>query len=140
MEITIAKFILAVVVTHIIHFVLFVLMYMNPVVIKIYISFDQHPSMKRWDAPGKLYVNMFFLSFIEIVLIGIVYISTVQALPNDFWMKGLVFGLIVAGVRVYSKFYSMYIQTSYPSKLLAIEVVNGTIGCIIIGLGFSYFF
>ncbi len=92
MEITIAKFILAVVVTHIIHFILFVMMYMTPVVRRIYKFFDQHPAMKRWDAPGKLFMNMFFLSFVEIVLIGFVYICTVQVLPNDFWMKGLVFG------------------------------------------------
>jgi len=30
-------------------------------------------------------------------------------------------------------------MTSYPNVLLTIELINGTIGCIAIGLCFSYF-
>jgi len=113
---------------------------MNPLVAGWYKSFEKHPSMKNWESQGKFMMNMFFLTLVEIIFIGIVYVSTVQALPNYFWMKGIVFGLLVAGVRVYPRFLSMYMQTTYPGKLLAVEFVNGTIGCIIIGLGFSYFF
>lgn len=140
MEISIARFLLAVVVSHIIHFVLIGLLYMNPFVAGLYKKFEKHPAMRQWDSQGKFMMSMFFLSLLEIVFVGLIYISIVQVLPNDFWLKGIVFGLLLAGVRVYSRFLSMFLQTSYPAKLLAVEFVNGLIGCVIIGLGFSYFF
>jgi hypothetical protein len=37
-------------------------------------------------------------------------------------------------VRVYPRFWNMWIQTSYPRRLLAIEIVNGTIGTLAIAL------
>jgi hypothetical protein len=53
-------------------------------------------------------------------------------------MKSLVFGLILIAVKIFPRFFDMWIQTTYPNRLLAVEFVNGTIGSFVIGVVFAY--
>jgi hypothetical protein len=41
-------------------------------------------------------------------------------------------GILLAATRVYPRFWNMWIQTTYPNRLLAIDVVNGTLGTLAI--------
>jgi hypothetical protein len=67
-----------------------------------------------------------------------VYILTL----GFFWLRPLIgmqgyggalaLGLLLAATRVYPRFWNMWIQTTYPRRLLAIEVINGTLGTLAI--------
>jgi hypothetical protein len=55
-----------------------------------------------------------------------------------FWLRPLIgapgiagalmLGAVIAAIRVYPRFWNMWIQTSYPNRLLKVELVNGAIG------------
>lgn len=48
----------------------------------------------------------------------------------DLQLIGL--ALLLAAVRVYPRFWNMWIQSTYPRHLLAIEVVNGTLSTFLV--------
>ena len=52
--------------------------------------------------------------------------------------KGIVFAFILIALKIFPRFFDMWIQSTYPNKLLAVEFVNGTIGSFVIGLVFAY--
>jgi hypothetical protein len=39
-----------------------------------------------------------------------------------------------AALRIYPRFRNIWIQTTYPNRLPAIEVVNGTLGALVIAV------
>jgi len=41
---------------------------------------------------------------------------------------------LLAAIRVYPRFWNMWIQTTYPARLLVVELVNGSIGTIAIAV------
>lgn len=139
MEVSIGTFILAVAVTQVISFVILAFLYGNPLVGKLYKKYEDHPAMKKVDSQGKWMLNMFIFTLLEVLFAGLIFFMAASALPGLGWFKGLYFGLLLAGVRVYPRFVTMFMLTSYPNSLLAVEFVNGIIGSIIIGLCFSYF-
>jgi hypothetical protein len=44
----------------------------------------------------------------------------------------LALGVLFAAIRVYPRFWNMWIQTTYPTRLLVIEIINGTIGSLVV--------
>jgi len=97
------------------------ILYMNPPVANIYRKYEDHPGMKKWDNPIKYLVTMYLLGvLIPCMIFSFVFyfLSPIGILP---------FGLILVGVRIIPRLIDMWIQTSYPNKILAIELINGTI-------------
>lgn len=47
-------------------------------------------------------------------------------------------GFILVFIKIFPRFNDMWIQSTYPNKLLAIEFINGTIGSFIIAFVFVY--
>ncbi len=97
------------------------ILYMNPVVAKIYKKHKSHPSFKIWSSQTKYLAGAFIVAgFIPILLIAIAYsfISPISIIA---------FGLILSGVRIIPRFCDAWSQTSYPNPILAIELVNGCI-------------
>lgn len=94
---------------------------MNPLVAKIYKKYDRHPSMKSWQSQQK-YLSVVFLLGILVPSFAITFFFYYLA-PISF----LAFALLLTLIRMVPRFCDMYIQTSYPNVLLAIELVNGTI-------------
>lgn len=139
-EINILEIIFVILVTHLIHFIAISALYLNPLVARIYKAYEKYPGIKNWGSQGKYVINMFMFTFLEICFISVVFICTIQAMPVNIWLHGMVFGIIISAIRIYPRFVSMYMQTKYPAKLLFIEILNGTIGSLIIGISFSYFF
>jgi len=139
MVVSIGTFVLAIVVTHVISFVLLSLLYGNPLIRKIYDKYKDEPVMKKVDSPGKWMLSMFIFGLFEVLFAGLIFYIAANVLPGSGWLKGLYFGLLLSGVRVYSRFVNMYLLTSYPNSLHIIEFVNGVIGSIVMGLRFSYF-
>lgn len=115
----------------VIHFVIVGILYQNPMVSKIYKSFEDHPAVKKWNNQNKYIRSMFLGTQIEIFIITLGYRVFSKLLGIDV-ISTLIIASIFAGIRVYPRFWNMWIQSNYPNKLLLIEIVNGTISTFII--------
>lgn len=115
----------------VIHFVIVGILYQNPIVSKIYKSFEDHPAVKKWGNHNKYILSMFLGTQVEIFIITLGYIVFSMSLGMDV-ISTLIIASIFAGIRVYPRFWNMWIQSNYPNKLLIIEIVNGTISTFVI--------
>jgi len=97
------------------------MLYMNPLVANIYKKFEDHPGMKKWDSQKKYLACMYLLgALIPCLIFSFIYESLGPI--------GIVhFGLIFLGIGIIPRFVDMWMQSSYPTKILGIEIVNGTI-------------
>ncbi|MBU1167047.1 hypothetical protein KKC60_01405 [Patescibacteria group bacterium] len=107
------------------------ILYMNPVVKKIYSKFENNPGMKKWGDQKKYLLSMYFVG----ALIPSLIFSFVYTLISP--ISILYFGLILVGVRIMPRFFDMWIQSSYPNKLLFVEIINGSILSFIAAIIFS---
>ena len=114
-------------------------LYMNPAVAKMYKDAEDSPALKKWPNASK-YIGLQYVGIlIQCLLWAFVFAVIKSALPGNAWAKGLSFGLILVVMKIFPRFFDMWIQTAYPNKLLAVEFINGTIGSFIIALIFAYF-
>ena len=110
-------------------------LYMNPLVDKIYKSYKESPALKKWASLKKYIINMYLLGIlIPSLIFAFVYAFINPIFPENLVLKILYFGLIMIGVRIMTRFFDMWLQTSYPNKLLVIEIINGIIGSFVIAL------
>jgi len=111
------------------HFVLIGLLYGNPFVAKQYDeAMKSDPSVRKWPSPGRYRLIQFFGTQVEVFILTVAYLVFRPALTFSAWSTVLVLGAILASVRVYPRFWNMWIQTTYPRNLLLIEIINGTLG------------
>ena len=122
----------------IIHFMVVGGLYQNPLVANIYAAAQAEPGVKAWTDPKKYVLSMFLGTQVEVFILTGAYLYLRQFLdgPGD-TTTALVLGGLFAGIRVYPRFWNMWIQSSYPNRLLAIEFVNGTISTFVIVVGLS---
>jgi hypothetical protein len=139
MTTSISHVVLGGVVASIVWFIVGGALYMNPFVAKIFKDAENAPGLKEWPNVPK-YLGLQFTGGVlaQCLLWAFVFALVKPALPEDTLLRGLVFGLILIAVKIYPRFFDMWIQSTYPSKLLAVEFVNGTIGSFIIGVIFAY--
>ncbi len=120
-------------VTGAIHFVIMGVLYGNPFIDKIYQKAQKDsPGVKKWESRAKYLLTQFLGTQVEI------FIMT----AGFYWIKTLVnvncmctvmqIGLIFAGIRVYPRFWNMWIQSTYPNSMLLIEGIFGTISTFIV--------
>jgi hypothetical protein len=113
-------------------------LYMNPFVTKIYKNAEGSPALKKWPSVPK-YIGLQYVGILaQCLLWAFVFALVKIALPEEFLMKGIIFGFILVAVKIFPRFYDMWIQSTYPNKLLAVEFINGTIGSFVIGMVFAY--
>jgi len=114
------------------------ILYMNPFVAKIYKGAENSPALKKWPSVPK-YIGLQYVGILaQCLLWAFVFVLVKPALPDGILMKSLIFGLILIAVKIFPRFFDMWIQSTYSNKLLAVEFVNGTIGSFVIGVVFSY--
>ena len=114
-------------------------LYMNPVITKIYNKAESHPGYKKWDSKNKYVITMYFLGgLLPSLLLATVYYFINQILPGTFYLNTLYFGLILIAVRIIPRLLDMWLQSSYPNKLLTIELVNGSIGSFVVAGVFTW--
>jgi hypothetical protein len=119
------------VITTIVWFIIGGILYMNPIISKIYKKYNKHPSMKHFSSQRKYLIGVFLIAgFIPIFLSYIAYsfISPINVFA---------FGMILSGVRIIPRLCDMWMQTSYPNKILTIELINGIILSFVIAFMFS---
>jgi len=118
----------------IIHFIIVGILYQNPIVGRFYKEAAGNPGVKKWDSQRKYLISMFLGTQIEIYLMTIGFLFIISGLGKTF-SNTLILALIFAGIRVYPRFWNMWIQSTYPNKLLITEFVNGIIGSFVIVFG-----
>jgi hypothetical protein len=138
MEIDILRTILGGFLASVAFFIVGGALYMNPIIDKFYKDAEDSPALKKWDSTPK-YVGLQFVGMlIQCLLWAFVFSFIKPVLPEVPVFAGLIFGVILVVIKIFPRFYDMWIQTYYPGKLLAIEFINGSIGCFLIGIVFAY--
>jgi hypothetical protein len=69
---------------------------------------------------------------IQCLLFAFVYSFIKPILPGSLFLNTIFFGLILVAVKIFPRLFDMWMQSTYPNKLLAVEFVNGTIGSFVI--------
>lgn len=115
----------------VIHFIVVGFLYQNPSVAKLYKEAEGHPGVKKWDNQPKYLVSMFLGTQVEIFIMSMGFIFLISVLGKSF-PNALILALIFSGIRVYPRFWNMWIQSTYPNKLLATEFINGILSSFVI--------
>ncbi len=113
-------------------------LYMNPLTDKIYKSAD-NSAVKEWPNLPK-YLGLMFAggALAQYILWAFVFALVKPALPGGTLLQGVVFGLVLIAVKIFPRFFDMWIQTTYPNKKLVIEFINGSIGSFVGGVIFAH--
>lgn len=118
-----------------VHFVFIGFAYGNPLVDRLSAGLEtSSPAVKQWPSKPRYFVTQFLGTQVEVFIltVGFVWLRPLVALPG--YGGAFLLGSLFAALRVYPRFWNMWIQTTYPNRLLAIEVVNGTLGTLVIAL------
>ena len=119
----------------IVHFVVIGILYGNPLVDRISAKAEaQSPAVKQWATKRKYYVTQFLGTQVEVYILTIAFVWLRPLVGFSAYEGAILLGLLLAAVRVYPRFWNMWIQTTYPTRLLVVEVVNGTIGTLAISV------
>lgn len=120
----------------VIHFVIVGILYGNPYVDKIYQKAQSSEgSVKRWESRTRYLVTQFLGTQVEVFILaaGFFWLKSIAGLES--LSSAIVVAVLFSGIRVYPRFWNMWIQSTYPSRLLKIEVVNGIASTFSIVLG-----
>ena len=79
-------------------------------------------------------MTQFFGTQVEVYVLTIAFVWLRPQVDLRGCGGALLLGSLFAAVRVYPRFWNMWVQTTYPRRLLAVEVVNGTLGTLVISL------
>jgi hypothetical protein len=116
-----------------VHFVAIGLLYGNPLVDRQYVAAaNGSAAVRPWSSKGRYLVTQFLGTQVEVYLLTATFVWLRPLISIPGFAGALVLGLVLAAVRVYPRFWNMWIQTTYPNRLLAIELANGTIGTLVI--------
>jgi hypothetical protein len=118
------------------HFVIVGVLYGNPVVDARYQqAMREHAGVRRWDSRPRYLVTQFLGTQLEVYALTAAFFILRPLFASLADLVGL--AALLAAVRVYPRFWNMWIQSTYPRNLLAIEFVNGTLStfAVILGLG-----
>lgn len=113
-------------------------LYMNPIIGGLYKEAEKSPGVKKWNSIPKYLAIMYLGLLAQCILFAFVFAFIRPQLPANPIIEAIAFGIVLLFVKNFPKFFDMWIQTTYPKKLLVVEIVNGTILGIIIGLSFAY--
>ncbi len=117
----------------VIHFFATGALYGNPLIDKIYQKAQkEEPGVKHWPKRAPYMIRMFLGTQVEVFILVGAYLWLRDAVALTGWTEVLVLGALFAGIRVYPRFWNMWIQSTYPNRLLLIEAINGTISTYVI--------
>ncbi|MCP4543706.1 MAG: hypothetical protein GY832_41865 [Chloroflexi bacterium] len=138
MAIDVFRTIMGGVVASVVWFIIGGALYMNPLVDKIYKS-DDNSAVREWPNLPK-YLGLMFAggALAQYMLWAFVFALVKSALPGGTFLRGVTFGLVLIAVKIFPRFFDMWIQTTYPNKKLVIEFINGSIGSFVGGVIFAY--
>ena len=112
-------------------------LYTNPPVGKLYKKFEKSPGLKKWASMPKYLLMQYLGGLVQCLLWTFVFAFIKPILPAGVLLSGIAFGLILLVIKIFPRLFDMWIQTTYPNKLLATEFINGSILSFIVGLVFA---
>lgn len=120
----------------VIHFVVVGILYQNPIVAKMYKEATEAPGVKIWKNQKEYLLKMFLGTQLEVYILtaSYLYLRTLFSEPTA-WTPALILATVFAGIRVYPRFWNMWIQSTYPGKLLAVEFINGILSTFVVVIG-----
>ena len=119
----------------VVHFVVVGILYGNPLVGHISAKAEsESPAVKHWATKGKYFVTQFLGTQIEVYILTIAFVWLRPLVGFGTYGGAILLGCLFAAIRVYPRFWNMWIQTTYPTRLLIVEIVNGTIGTLVISV------
>jgi hypothetical protein len=118
----------------VVHFVVIAMLYANPITDRLSRGLEQGPAVKQWPSKPKYFATQFLGTQVEVYILTIAFLWLRPLIPMAGYRGALALGGVLAATRVYPRFWNMWIQTTYPNLLLAIEVINGTLGTFAIAL------
>ena len=113
------------------HFVVIAFLYGNPLVDRVSAEANRHPSARQWSSQPRYFLAQFLGTQVEVYLMSFAFFF-IRPLAAPGFSGALEAGGLLAALRVYPRFWNMWIQTTYPRRLLLIEVINGTLGTLFI--------
>ncbi len=117
----------------IIHFIILGALYGNPFIDRIFAEAQKNePGVRPWDSKPKYLITQYLGTQVEVFIIVFAYIYLRDLVPAQGMQQAMMLGGLFACLRIYPRFWNMWIQSTYPVKLLRIEVINGVIGTLII--------
>jgi hypothetical protein len=114
------------------HFVVIALLYGNPIVDAYSREANKHASVKQWPTQADYFIRQFFGTQVEIYILTFAFFWIRPMTAATGYAGALEVGLLLSALRVYPRFWNMWIQTSFPNRLLLVEVINGTIGTVFV--------
>jgi hypothetical protein len=116
-----------------IHFVVVGIFYGNPFVDRIYQDAQKiEPGVRKWPSRGKYLLFQFLGTQIEVFILTLGFLWIRPHIPFDGISGGVILGLLFAAIRVYPRFWNMWIQSTYPNRLLGFEFVGGIVSTLTI--------
>ncbi len=115
------------------HFVVIAFLYGNPLVDRLSREANKDPCCKRWPSERQYFTTQFFGTQVEVYLMTLAFVWFRPVAPPG-WLGALEIGAVITALRVYPRFWNMWIQTTYPNRLLLIEVINGSLGTMFIAM------
>lgn len=97
-------------------------------------------ALKKWKNIPKTIIFQYLVILIQCILWAVVFVLGLlfDVLPEGFYMKGFILGSVMAIVNIVPIYFKMWIESTYPNKLLAIGFAKGIIGNYIMGFTLTY--
>ena len=109
-------------------------LYMNPLVRRIFKKHQGHPSQKSMDFIGGqarwILVTMIFGICLGILFIAL-YLLLYQSLPGTPIFKGLFFGTMIFLIKAVPEAFNQWMIFNYPNILILVQLINSFIGLIL---------
>ncbi len=119
----------------VVHFVFIALAYGNPIVDRLSAQAEAtSPAVKQWASKPRYFVTQLLGTQVEVYTLTTAFVWLRPLIGSGGYSGALLLGSLFAAIRVYPRFWNMWIQTTYPNRLLAIEVINGTLGTLVISV------
>ena len=118
----------------VVHFVVIAALYANPITDRLSRDLEKGPAVRQWPSQPRYFLTQFLGTQVEVYILttGFLWLRPLIGMPG--YAGAVALGCLLAATRVYPRFWNMWIQTTYPNRLLAIEVVNGTLGTLAIAV------
>lgn len=123
----------------IIGFLASVFLYGNPWASQLYRKSTKIGIIKTWKNHSRFLFMSFCIILTQVLLFSWIF-SIITIHPGTEWVSaGLYYSLFICLMRIIPRFMDMFMMVNYPLKLLILELINGCLISIIMGMGISYF-
>ncbi|MCA9610887.1 MAG: hypothetical protein KC619_35075 [Myxococcales bacterium] len=107
--------------------------YGNPLVDRVYArAMEEEPGVKRWTSKPRYLATQIAGTQVEVFILTAAFLWLRPQIHVAGFLGTALLGLVFAGVRVYPRFWNMWIQSTYPNRLLAIEVGGGLLSTAVV--------